>query len=104
MDMAVDAAIEAVALALQIDERQVWGQFLVVSRMHLGLRPARFASHCPVVVIRGMAGVPESAIQDALAGVGASIAAALDLPLTDVWVSWEELRPGRVFAGAAIQG
>ena len=29
--------------------------------------------------------------------------AALGVPLEDVWVHWEELRPGRVFAGGGIR-
>jgi len=102
-DMCLSAAIDGVASAVQCSTSDVWAQFLPVSAMHIGNRPARFNGHCPVVVVRAMHECPPARIRAALTALAGGVAAALDLPVDDIWIQWDQVQPGTVFAAGAIQ-
>lgn len=89
--------------ALQQPTQSVWAQWIDVHTMHTGTTPRAFAGHCPVVVIRARAGRHGGVIQAGLRAVAEATATTLDVPLEDIWVHWEELRPGRVFAGGGVR-
>jgi len=103
VDMCLSAANEAVAAALGCAMSAVWSQFIPVTAMHTGMRPRRYSGHCPVVVVRAMPGRSDTQIRAALTSLATSVAAALDLPVEDIWVQWVPLEGGRVFSGGAIR-
>jgi hypothetical protein len=102
-DMCLSAAIDGVAAAMKCPTSEVWAQFLPVSAMHIGNRPVRFNGHCPVVVVRTMHESPPAQVRAALTALASGIAAAMDLPVDDIWIQWQQLQPGTVFAAGAIQ-
>ena len=48
------------------------------------------------------AGRPQTQIAAGLAAVARAVCESLAIPLEDVWAHWEELPPGRVFAGGGL--
>jgi phenylpyruvate tautomerase PptA (4-oxalocrotonate tautomerase family) len=103
VDRCLSALTEALAGALQQDQQGVWAQWVNVRAMHTGAQRRGFVGHCPVVIIRARAGRHGGVIQAGLRAAAEATSAALGLPLEDVWVHWEELRPGRVFAGGGVR-
>ena len=103
VERCLSALIEALAIALQQDQQGVWAQWVDVQTMHTGTERRSIESHCPVVIIRARAGRHGGVIQAGLRAAAEATSAALGLPLEDVWVHWEELRTGRVFAGGGIR-
>lgn len=103
IDRCLAAVTARLAAALQQDRRGVWAHWVGVEAMHTGATPRAFAGHCPLVVVRARAGRHPHVVQHGLRAVAEAVAESLGLPLADVWVSWEELVPGRVFAGGGIR-
>lgn len=103
VDRCLAALTEALSAALQQDRQGVWAQWVDARSMHTGAERRAFVGHCPVVIIRARAGRHGGVIQAGLRATAEATSAALGLPLEDIWVHWEELRPGRVFAGGGIR-
>ncbi len=103
IDRCLAAVVEGLAGALQQDPQGVWAQWVTVAAMHTGATPRAFDGHCPVVVVRARAGRHPHVVQLGLRAVAEAVAESLGLPVADVWVSWEELAPGRVFAGGRVR-
>ena len=56
-----------------------------------------------MLVIRARAGRHGGVIQQGLRAAAEATAESLSCPLANVWVHWEEFRPGRSFAGGGIR-
>ena len=56
-----------------------------------------------MLVIRARAGRHGGVIQQGLRAAAEATAESLSCPLADVWVHWEEFRPGRSFVGGGIR-
>jgi phenylpyruvate tautomerase PptA (4-oxalocrotonate tautomerase family) len=103
VDRCLSAITAALAEALHQDRQGVWAQWVDARAEHTGATVRAFEGHCPVVVVRARAGRHGGVIQAGLRAVAEATSGALGLPLEDVWVHWEELRPGRVFAGGGVR-
>lgn len=103
IDRCLAAVIQRLAAALQQDRQGVWAQWVSAEAMHIGATRRSFDGHCPVVVVRARAGRHPHVVQLGLRAVAEAVAESLALPVEDVWVSWEELAPGRVFAGGGVR-
>ena len=74
-----------------------------VAVAHVGAERRSASTQCPVVTVRARAGRSPDAVAAGLTATAEAVAAALGLPAEDVWVHWEELPAGRVFAGGAVR-
>lgn len=95
----LQAIVRELAIAIQRSEAGVWAYWCPVRSVRQGDTFRYFRGHCPVVVIRAREGRSEQTIAKGLEATARVISDALGLPLEDVWVTWESVPPGRVFAG-----
>jgi len=94
--------VRELAGALGDSPGDVWVYWEDVQAVRLGERAVGFEGHCPLVTVRARAGRPQTQIAAGLAAVARAVCESLAIPLEDVWAHWEELPPGRVFAGGGL--
>ncbi len=100
--LCLEAVAEALAEAIGNDVGQVWVYWCAVERALIGGELREFHGHCPVITIRARQGRSQGEIAAGLQATARAAAAALDLPVDDIWIHWVELPVGRVMAGNAI--
>jgi phenylpyruvate tautomerase PptA (4-oxalocrotonate tautomerase family) len=92
------ALSESVATALRCPVRDVWTYWQRVEFASMGAEPQTTENRVAVITILGR-GRPQEQVRAALEGAAQAVSKTLALPLEDVWVHWDELPEGRVFAG-----
>lgn len=97
------AVARALGAAIGRAPEGVWCQWVPVGAAHVGVAARGPADQCPVVTIRARAGRSPEAVARGLEATARAVAAALDLPVEDVWVHWQDVPAGRVFAGGALR-
>lgn len=102
IDRMLAAVVEGVSDALACSPGDVWVYWVEVGAVRLGQTAVAYAGHCPVVSIRARRGRSEEEIAAGLAAAARAVSGAMGVPIEDVWVHWEELDPGRVFAGGGV--
>lgn len=100
----LDAVVVGLSAALDTEPPGIWATWIPISAQHTGRQPRAFRGHCPTVTVLAMPGRSLSQRQDGLAAVARAVSGALGLPIEDVWVHWQELEPGLVFAGGSLRG
>jgi hypothetical protein len=102
VDVCLSALVHAVSGAIGCPPDTVWVHWIEVAAMHIGERPQAYEGHGPAIVIRSRPGRSTTAVAACLQSAAEAAAAALDLPLEDLWVCWENVAPGAVFTGGTV--
>lgn len=102
VDVCLSALVHAISSAVGCRPDAVSAHWVEVAAMHVGERPQSYEGHCPAIIIRARAGRSTTTVAACLQGAAEAAAAALDLPVEDLWVCWENVAPGAVFTGGTV--
>lgn len=88
--------------AIRCPSADIWVYYTPAAAARSGDMVREFAGHSPVVTVRARAWRTEEQIRAGLVAVAQAVSESLGVPLTDVWVHWLEVPPGRVYSGGNI--
>jgi phenylpyruvate tautomerase PptA (4-oxalocrotonate tautomerase family) len=103
IEAAMALVVQGLSAALGCEPGDVWVHWEEMAAVRQGTAERVFAGHCPVVTIRALTAPADDGASRGVEAVAHAVALGLGVPLEDVWVHWEELRRGRVFAGGALR-
>lgn len=92
------ALSESVAGALRCPVRDVWTYWQRVEFASIGADPQMRENRVAMITILGRRR-PQEQVRAALEAAARAVSTTLALPIEDVWVRWDELGDGTVFAG-----
>jgi hypothetical protein len=90
----------ALADAIGVPPDSVWVYWLPAAAIALGAR----AGHVPHVLVHAREGRDDATVAAGLTAVANAVAAALRVPVEDVFAVWTDVAPSRVFTGGAVLG
>jgi hypothetical protein len=90
----------ALADAIGAPPDTVWVYWVGAGAIAVGDR----AEHVPHVLVHAREGRDDGTVAAGLTAVANAVAAALQVPVEDVFAVWTDVAPGRVFTGGAVLG
>ena len=90
-----------------IDANQIWSYWQFIERHLYAVGDSTAAaikpeSHSPIIEITGFEGKPEELIEQLMRSVAGVIAQVLEIEVTNIFITYNVVRSGRVFDGGEI--
>ena len=90
-----------------IEANQIWSYWQFIERHLYAVGDSTAAainpeSHSPIIEITGFEGKPEELIEQLMRSVAGVIAQVLEIEVTNIFITYNEVRSGRVFDGGEI--